>query len=54
VCRYAARLLSGARKVSATDYHAQELAQDAVEDTLEGRAPWDPAAGRSSAISTTW
>ncbi len=44
VCRYAARLLSGARKVSATDYHAQELAQDAVDDTLEGRAPWDPAA----------
>lgn len=41
VCRYAARLLSGARNVSATDYHAQELTQDAVDDTLEHRVPWD-------------
>ena len=43
VCRYAARRLSGARKVSATDYAAQELAQDAIDDTLEGTAPWDRA-----------
>ena len=41
VCRYAARRLSGARKVSAKDDAARELAQAAVYDTLSGRAPWD-------------
>lgn len=41
VCRYAARRLSGAQRVSAKDYAAQELAQDAIVDTLEGKALWD-------------
>lgn len=41
VRRYAARLLSGGRKVSASDYIAHELVQDAIDDTLDGRAPWD-------------
>ena len=43
VCRYAARLLSGPIAVSASDYLAQELAQDAVDGTLEDRETWDPA-----------
>lgn len=41
VCRYAARRLSGARKVSPKDDTARELAQAAVYDTLSGRARWD-------------
>jgi hypothetical protein len=43
LCRYTARLLSGARKISANDYAARELTQDATHDTLAGRSIWDPA-----------
>lgn len=38
---YAARRLSGARKVSSDSYAAHELVADAIADTLDGRAPWD-------------
>ncbi|MEO7732908.1 MAG: hypothetical protein ABIY55_18230 [Kofleriaceae bacterium] len=41
VCRFAARRLSGAHKVSPKDDAARELAQAAVYNTLSGRAGWD-------------